>query len=250
MKNTHLWHSTKYVFSKGKLKGSRNTAELNVASRLQGDLVAEFYQRYLKEHASGKLVDLGCGKVPLYEAYKPFVTEVTCVDWGGSPHATIHLDITCNLNEPLPFADHSFDTVILSDVLEHISEPQLLVSEIARILTPGGKLFMNVPFYYKIHEAPYDYFRYTEFALTYLFQKAGLDILVLSATGGSPVVFTDFLAKNFIKIPLLGPLMAIVSQAMCSWFIHTILGKKFSTKTAKHFPFGYYAIVQKKLSIV
>ncbi len=246
MKNTNHWKSTKYVFSKGKLIGSRNAAELNIASRLQADLVAAFYQQHLKDHAHGKLADLGCGKVPLYDAYKAYATDITCVDWGGSFHETIHLDVACSLNEPLPFTDNSFDTVILSDVLEHIAEPQLLMNEIARILAPGGKLLMNVPFYYKIHEAPHDYYRYTEFALRHLFTKAGLDVIILNATGGSPVVFTDFTAKNLIRVPLLGNPLAMLVQYLCSWFIRTGIGKKISVKTAKHFPFGYYAIVQKK----
>jgi SAM-dependent methyltransferase len=245
MKNPDLWHPTKYVFLKGKLIGSRNPTELNIASRLQADLVAAFYQKFLPLHAHGSLADLGCGKVPLYEAYKPYVTEITCVDWGGSPHATVHLDVTCNLNETLPFSDHSFDTILLSDVLEHIAEPQLLVCEISRILNPGGKLFLNIPFYYKIHESPHDYFRYTEYALRKFFVKAQLSIILLEATGGSPVVFTDFMAKNFIQIPVLGKLLAKSVQSLCSLFIQTRFGRKVSDKTAKHFPFGYYAIAQK-----
>jgi methionine biosynthesis protein MetW len=45
----------------------------------------------------------------------------------------------------LPFAADSFDVAVCIEVLEHLLEPQLAVSEIRRVLRPGGRLILTVP---------------------------------------------------------------------------------------------------------
>ncbi|HRF81361.1 MAG TPA: methyltransferase domain-containing protein, partial [Flavobacteriales bacterium] len=77
----------------------------------------------------------------------------------------------------------SFDTIILSDVLEHIRKPEALVKEMYRILAPGGQVIMNVPFYYGLHEQPFDYYRYTQFALRAITEDAGFAVVELEAIG-------------------------------------------------------------------
>src|SRR5687768_10517654 len=134
MRNVDKWLPTKYVMRKGKLIGSRNRSMLSVSSRLMADLTASFYQHYIPIHARGNLADLGCGNVPLYETYKSFTTANTCVDWSNSTHKNQYLDVECDLNKPLPLESDSFDTIIISDVLEHIANPELIWAEMARIL--------------------------------------------------------------------------------------------------------------------
>src|SRR5688572_16852316 len=134
MKNIDQWQPSKFIFKNDRLQGSRNPSDLNISSRLVADIVASHYQQYLKVYATGILVDLGCGKVPLYGAYKDHVKSNICVDWENTLHKNPFLDKSCNLNEKLPFGDQEFDTILLSDVLEHIYEPQLLWHEMERIL--------------------------------------------------------------------------------------------------------------------
>ncbi len=178
MKNSENWVATKYELKNGRLRGSRNPKHLGVSSRLMTDITATFYQKYLPLHARGRLADLGCGFVPFYMLYKDLITQSICVDWPNSAHKNDFLDITCDLNKPLPMADSAADTIVISEVLEHIANPELLWQEMARILAPGGKILLSVPFFYKIHEAPYDYYRYTEFALRHLAEKNGLSVSV------------------------------------------------------------------------
>ncbi len=45
----------------------------------------------------------------------------------------------------LPFADHRFDVVICSEVLEHIPEFERVLAEIRRVLKPGGRISVSVP---------------------------------------------------------------------------------------------------------
>ncbi len=50
-----------------------------------------------------------------------------------------------NLNEALDFPDSSFDVAIITEVLEHLPYPKITLSEIVRILRPGGRLVGSVP---------------------------------------------------------------------------------------------------------
>jgi SAM-dependent methyltransferase len=106
------------------------------------------------------------------------------------------LDHEVDLNTaPLPFDAAAFDTVLLSDVLEHIAEPDQLIGEIARILRPGGALILGVPFLYPIHEQPYDFHRYTQYKLEHFASKHGFAIVELGPVGGASDVWTDISCK-------------------------------------------------------
>jgi SAM-dependent methyltransferase len=245
MKHAELWEPSKFVYKKGKLTGSRNKSVVGISSRLVVDIVATHYDLYLKDHVKGNLIDLGCGRVPLYEAYKNYASNCTCADWENSNHKNPHLDYICDLNQPLPFKNEEFDTIILSDVLEHIKYPEKLWAEMTRILTSGGKIILNVPFFYKLHEIPHDYFRYTQYALENFATHSALRIVLLKPIGGVPEILTDLISKNIMRFPAIGKYIAMFIQQICSIFVKTSVGRKISQKTGIQFPLGYFMIVEK-----
>lgn len=245
MRNESLWKPTKFIYRNGKLKGSQNSQELSLSSRLVANIVASYYDANLKLHARGKLIDLGCGKVPFFGAYKEYITSSTCADWATDLNKNQFLDITCDLNKQLPIESESFDTIILSDVLEHIYKPEVLWGEMNRILLPGGKILLNTPFFYKLHEAPHDYYRYTRFALTNFSTANNLKVITLAEMGGLPEIMADLSAKFFTYIPIIGKPLSLFTQWFCGAFIKTSLGKKLSQKTSAQFPLGYFMIVEK-----
>jgi SAM-dependent methyltransferase len=245
MRNESLWKPTKFVYKNGKLKGSRDARELSFSSRLVADIVASYYDQNLKLHANGNLIDLGCGKVPLYNTYKAYITSNTCADWATDTNKNVFLDVTCDLNKPLPFNDRSFNTIILSDVLEHIYKPEILWREMNRILIPRGKIILNTPFFYKLHETPYDFFRHTRFALTNFAEENNLKILLLTEMGGVPEILGDLAAKFLAYIPLIGKPLSLLTQWFCALTVKISFGKRVSRKTSVQFPLGYFMIVQK-----
>ncbi|MBF0458245.1 MAG: class I SAM-dependent methyltransferase [Nitrospirae bacterium] len=246
MRNKDKWAPTKYVYRKGKLMASRDQNEVRSRTRLLVDLTASLYDAYLSKYARGRLLDLGCGKVPLYEAYREYVTDTICVDWGNSLNTSEYIDKECDLTEPLPFEDGEFDTLILSDVLEHIPQPELLWQEMSRILKPGGNLFLNVPFFFWLHETPYDYYRYTEFALRRFAERTGFRLVVLKSLGGTPEILTDLIAKHVYIIPLFGKWLATSMQVMTALFLRTSFGRRCSERTSKQFPLGYFLVAEKQ----
>ena len=147
-------------------------------------------------------------------------------DWGNTLHKNDHVDIECDLTEFLPFDDDQFDTIILSDVLEHIPQPERLWSEIARILSKEGKLLMNVPFIYWIHEEPHDYYRYTEFALKRFTDMSGLNLLLIKAMGVTSEILQTSTSKSFETFPTGGRTIAQILQWSARAFTRGEHGRK------------------------
>lgn len=244
MQNSDAWRSTKFVRRNGTLRASRDLKAVGAGSRLNVELVAAFYDRALPQYARGSLLDLGCGSVPLYEAYRDHVSGITCVDWERSLHSTSHLDHTCDLNGDLPFDDASFDTIILSDVLEHLYKPERCWQNMARVLRPRGKLIMNVPFYYPLHEQPFDYFRYTEFALQRFATESGFAVVELQPLGGAPEVIADISAKLLARNRL-GRRVAVLMQSLCLRLRPLPRKGGKSSKTNRRFPLGYAMVAER-----
>ena len=76
-------------------------------------------------------------------------------------------DIVADLNKPLPIESEVADVVVSISVLEHLCEPMTMLSESFRILKPGGSILLQVPWQWWIHEAPYDFYRYSPYGLNY-----------------------------------------------------------------------------------
>jgi SAM-dependent methyltransferase len=210
------------------------------------DQVAEAYELSIGAHASGRLLDLGCGKAPLYGVYRQFATDVQCIDWGNSLHGAVYLDKVCDLTGTIPYPDKSFDTIILSDVLEHLPEPMNCWREMSRLLAPGGKVILNVPFYYQLHEEPHDYYRYTEFALRRFAEKSGFEVIELKAVGGVVEILADVTAKLLAQAKLNYAARAV--QCLARGFSRTSFGSRISRRTSKRFPLGYFMIAEKNPS--
>lgn len=146
------------------------------------DIGDEWLKRF-SENFRGHLIDLGCGEMPYREWLLNYADTYTGVDWGGTQHE-LRADVVADLNEPLPIDNGIADTVISLSVMEHLREPQIFLGEAQRILKTGGRMVLQVPFMWRVHEAPYDYFRYTRFGLRYLMEKAGFaDVEVYPQTG-------------------------------------------------------------------
>jgi SAM-dependent methyltransferase len=89
---------------------------------------------------------------------------------GGTEYGTnvVNLDIApgsgidvVGVAEALPFRDGAFDGVVFQAVLEHVRDASKALSEIARVLRPGGSVLVEVPFMQGYHAAPADYRRFT-----------------------------------------------------------------------------------------
>lgn len=241
MQNADAWQPTKFESTNAGWRGSRNKSELAVSSRIIGDRLADCYERVLREHARGHLIDLGCGKAPLYGIYRDLVTQVTCVDWAAGLHGTTFLDYEADLNSALPIPSESADTIVSTDVLEHIRDPDLFWSELGRLLRPGGKLILGTPFYYWLHEAPHDYQRFTEFKLRDFCEREGFELVSMERVGGAPEVLADICGKLLRNRDL--ACRAFVGAAGAMLKLGPV--RSFSKRTEQLFPLAYCLVAMR-----
>jgi SAM-dependent methyltransferase len=240
MKAVELWQPSKFVQSVKTGRWVANRKHVSAGSWYIVDLFAPVYEQVIRAYARGRLLDLGCGMVPFYGMYKDLVAENVCIDWANSLHSNPHLDVVADLNQSFPLPDASFDTVLCSDVLEHIAEPAAFLRETARVLKPGGTLLLMVPFFYWLHEQPHDYFRYTEFALRRMCGQAGFAIQSIEAYGGYPDVVLDILSKGLARRSwLVRPFLWLTQPMSQSGF-----GGRWRQRTATTFPLGYVVVAE------
>lgn len=108
-----------------------------------------------------KVLDLGSGTFP-YKAKEN--EEVTSVDFRPEVNPTV----VHNLSDfPYPFKDSSFDVIYASHILEHILDQVACMSELYRILKPGGTAIVRVPHYSgrsawcdPTHQRAYSYYQF------------------------------------------------------------------------------------------
>jgi SAM-dependent methyltransferase len=132
---------------------------------------------------SGTVLDLGCGIRPFEADILRHADRYIGVDWSQTLHA-LKADVVADLNRALPFGDGSVHNVVSFEVLEHLCEPGTMLAEAARVLKPGGGLTLSVPFQWWIHEAPWDYQRFTCHGLEYQLRKAGFVDIRIAETSG------------------------------------------------------------------
>lgn len=139
--------------------------------------------RKYANHLEGRLLDFGCGSKP-YQALFGHVSEYIGVDVEneGHSHVNEHIDVYYD-GKTLPFEDQLFDSILSNEVLEHVPDLEGILSELYRVLKPGGKMLLTVPFVCFEHELPYDFRRFTLTGLSAVLDKNGFDVLVAEKTG-------------------------------------------------------------------
>jgi len=139
-------------------------------------------------YAKGRLVDLGCGAKPYEPYFAPKVESYFGVDFGDT--AELHYGVATRADLFVDGADTklpsaSFDTLLSTQVLEHVFETDRFVAECHRLLAKGGVGIFTIPFVWQCHAEPNDFFRFTRYSLEKLFVKHGFRILELRPLGGA-----------------------------------------------------------------
>lgn len=121
----------------------------------------------------------------------------------------------------VPFPDQDFDLVVTTKIImEHVTEPEKVIWEFARVLKSGGTAFIVAPLVRREHQKPYDYFRYTEFGLRHLLTRAGFHDIVITPSNGAMVTLASY--AYFFQRALIPKRLQFLFDWIDNWIIEPI----------------------------
>jgi SAM-dependent methyltransferase len=186
-------------------------------------LIHHYCVRSVRKHASrlnGRVLDIGCGIKPYREIIGKYCTEYIGLDHPATLHGLREVEVVGDALG-LPFGGESFDSVVSFQVMEHVREPQLFLSEAYRVMKRGGTALLTTPFMWGEHEQPHDYYRYTRYGLRYLVEKAGFEVIAIEPGTGywsTAALRFNYWLNRFGKGPLRYLLMPVwLNQYLALW---------------------------------
>jgi SAM-dependent methyltransferase len=175
-------------------------------------------------YMGGAMLDIGAGEFNRYERHFKRTSYVKM-----DVHAGPNVDVVGSI-EKMPFEAESFDSVVCTQVFEHIPHPQKGAEEVFRVLKKGGYFLMTVPQMNELHEEPHDYFRYTNFGLKTLFEDVGFTLVSVEARGGYFTTMSQMVCRYMLdrfrlhKRPFLGRIASPCFKIMtsCAFFLDRV----------------------------
>lgn len=161
------------------------------------------YSHYI----SGTVLDVGSGTGNRYKDLFKYQKYTTMDVYEGDG-----IDIVAKA-EKIPLPDSSIDSVVCTQVFEHLKYPFESSREIYRVMKKGGHLLLTVPQMNELHEEPNDFFRYTKFGLISMFEEAGFRTIAYEQRGGFFTTVAQIKIRYLIdrfklyKRPLLGKIV-------------------------------------------
>jgi SAM-dependent methyltransferase len=131
---------------------------------------------FFSKNISGKMLDVGCGVKPYQKLFNN-VKEYVGMEFDSQGNREKSKSDIFYDGKVFPFKDSEFDSIIFTQVLEHVFNPDEFLSEVNRVLKKNGKILLTIPFVWDEHSQPYDYARYSSFGLKSLLEKHDFKIL-------------------------------------------------------------------------
>jgi ubiquinone/menaquinone biosynthesis C-methylase UbiE len=131
----------------------------------------------------------------------------------------------------IPLPDASVDAVWIQYVLEHVLDPWAVVSEIHRVLKPGGYVYAETPFLQQVHEGAFDFTRFTLSGHRWLFRKFEQIDAGLSMGPGLQLLWTvEHASRGILRSRLLGKIV----KSMMFWvrFVEAVIPRRFAIDNA------------------
>jgi SAM-dependent methyltransferase len=179
--------------------------------------------------AGALALDIGAGECPLRSRIEGLGYLYKSLDISQNSSGTI--DFVSRIDGPLGSelqAISGFDLLILTEVLEHVPDWESAFSNISMLLKSGGHCVITSPFFYMLHEEPYDFWRPTDHAIRFHSEKKGLQILKSSRYGnmwdvvGTLVCCTSVCRKEKTFLALLATLPVYFGHLCLKFFLKNL----------------------------
>lgn len=169
----------------------------------------------------GNLLDLGCGMKPYQKPFGAGVSRWIGLDLEVTPSGRSAADVFGSALQ-IPFGSATFDSVLSTQVLEHVPRPAELLGEVQRVLRPGGHLVLTAPQTNPLHEEPHDYFRYTCYGLRSLAEATTLEVIEVRPLGGAIATVGQMIVWHMSwlrRVPAIGRVLGDWGNATVAWSV-------------------------------
>jgi SAM-dependent methyltransferase len=139
------------------------------------------------------VLDVGCGDKPYLPYFAAVADEYVGLDVQAGPQVDI-----VGPAEALPFPDARFDVVLSAQTLEHVLDPPRVLSEMHRVLKPGGIALVAVPATAAYHPVPTDFWRWTQDGLVKILRDNGEWSRIDVHPGGGTVACFGYLIAFYV----------------------------------------------------
>lgn len=119
---------------------------------------------------AGMMLDFGCGRKPYKNLFSVEKYIGVDIQVSGHSHQSSEIDVFYD-GKTIPFPDQYFDSFLCSEVFEHLFNLDQILTELHRVTKNNGYGLITIPFCWPEHEQPYDYARYTTFAIKSILEK-------------------------------------------------------------------------------
>jgi len=203
------------------------------------------------ELAHGVLLDIGCGNKPFEKIFEPFVEKYIGLEYSPESGYRGNKADFCGDAAFLPLANESVDTILCTEVMEHVPNPEKTIEEFYRILRPGGTVITTAPFVYPVHDA-FDFFRYSPDGLAAIMKRQGLTVEKVEPLSGAAVTLAAMFnmywyGSGFTWTKWLYPIGVILRPILLLFcFVVNVLGGIFEKVIpATGFSFNHLTIAKK-----
>lgn len=185
---------------------------------------------------TGDLLDFGCGSKPYKSLFQTNSYTGVDIENPGHSHVNEQIDFYYD-GEKLPFEENRFDSVFTTEVFEHVFNLPQVLPEINRVMKMNGHILITCPFAIAEHEQPNDFARYSSFALKYIMEQNGFEVIQFEKLGNSIETVTQ-LWIMYLHIHIYTRIRKIPILRTLFWFITYTLLNIFAVLFGKIFPQG------------
>ena len=146
-------------------------------------------------------LDCGCGNQP----FKTLIKELgfTYESLDVEQNCLANVDHICSLDAPAStfqlMISGKYCLALVTEVLEHVKDLPRALSNLFSVTQKGGYVLITAPFFYPLHEEPFDYYRPTIHAIEALAYDAGFEIKLLKKAGCSVDIMGTLLGASRIR---------------------------------------------------